>query len=78
MGWQIISLICGSEKQKYVCKRGWTSHNCKGELICPSGKSVAGDEAKLAADELDERFHETDPMGVVSIVRHSGMCSGRR
>jgi hypothetical protein len=26
-----------SEKQKYFCKGGWTRHNCKGELICPSG-----------------------------------------
>ena len=26
-GWQIIRLICTSEKQKYFCKRGWTRHN---------------------------------------------------
>jgi len=31
------SLVLISEKQKYFSKRGWTRHNCKGELICPSG-----------------------------------------
>jgi hypothetical protein len=31
------SLVLISEKQKYFSERGWTRHNCKGELICPSG-----------------------------------------
>jgi hypothetical protein len=38
-GCKSYSLIYISEKQKYFCKRGWTRHNCKAELICPSGKS---------------------------------------
>jgi hypothetical protein len=35
------SLICISEKQKYFCKWDWTGHNCRAELICPSGSRLA-------------------------------------
>ena len=41
-GWQIIRLICTSEKQKYFCWRGWTAHANHGmgrELICPCRQS---------------------------------------
>src|SRR5437667_8404025 len=35
---RISELICLGPKQKYFCKRGWTSHFGKHEVICPSGK----------------------------------------
>ncbi len=33
-----IEVIWVRRKQKYFCKRGWTSHFGKHEVICPSGK----------------------------------------
>jgi hypothetical protein len=39
-GWQIIRLICISEKQKYFFEKGWTAPRNLGmgrEVICPSG-----------------------------------------
>src|SRR5436309_7928832 len=37
---RISELICLGGKQKYFCKRGWTSHFGKHEVICPSGRFV--------------------------------------
>jgi len=35
---RISELIWVWRKQKYFCKRGWTAHFGKHEVICPSGK----------------------------------------
>jgi hypothetical protein len=35
---RISELIWVGRKQKYFCKRGWTGHFGKHEVICPSGK----------------------------------------
>src|SRR5258708_268417 len=35
---RISELIWACLKQKYFCKRGWTGHFGKHEVICPSGK----------------------------------------
>src|SRR5258706_2809577 len=48
---------------KYFCKRGWTSHFGKHEVICPSGKSqsIATRQSKSAflpiADIAERRCH---------------------
>jgi hypothetical protein len=33
-----MHLIWVGGEEKYFCKRGWTSHFGKHEVICPSGK----------------------------------------
>jgi hypothetical protein len=43
-----VTLICSSEKQKYFCERGWTRHDCGGEVICPSCCFVAPDNPTLS------------------------------
>ena len=35
---RLSELICLAPKQKYFCKRGWTDHFGKHEVICPSGR----------------------------------------
>jgi len=64
-GWdsKSYSLICISEKQKYFCKRGWTRHNCKAEVICPSGsekdvvlKDATGDQVIIIASIRLDRY----------------------
>ena len=35
-----LEVIWVRREQKYFCKRGWTSHFGKHEVICPSGKKV--------------------------------------
>src|SRR5213595_3050064 len=35
---RLSELICLGLKQKYFCKRGWTGHFGKHEVICPSGR----------------------------------------
>src|SRR6266702_7663884 len=35
---RISELIWVRPEEKYFCKRGWTSHFGKHEVICPSGK----------------------------------------
>src|SRR6266516_3391297 len=37
---RLSELICLRLKQKYFCKRGWTGHFGKHEVICPSGSFV--------------------------------------
>jgi hypothetical protein len=37
-----MHLIWVSRERKYFCKRGWTRHFGKHEVICPSGKVFAG------------------------------------
>src|SRR6266480_6989122 len=37
---RISELICLGPKQKYFCKRGWTGHFGKHEVICPAGSFV--------------------------------------
>src|SRR6266480_320537 len=43
---RISELICLGPKQKYFCKRGWTGHFGKHEVICPSGKITARTEPR--------------------------------
>src|SRR5439155_9972482 len=51
---RISELICLGPKQKYFCKRGWTSHFGKHEVICPTGKisTVAGFFFVIARSDL--------------------------
>ena len=44
---RLSELICLRCEGKYFCKRGWTGHFGKHEVICPSGKisTVAGSES---------------------------------
>src|SRR6266478_3550890 len=44
---RISELICLGPKQKYFCKRGWTGHFGKHEVICPSGKISLCTEAVI-------------------------------
>jgi hypothetical protein len=66
-----MQLIWVRRKQKYFCKRGWTGHFGKHEVICPSGK--------ISSTCLSCCLHFSDLMGragdVDSSAAHRGACA---